>query len=58
MAHSWCTLGVCSVQSLQQLPAVEWDLSIPKGSCKALQVTKRYQVSGEEWAGEVAASGG
>lgn len=32
--------------------------AFPKGSCKALQVTKRYQVSGEEWAGEVAASGG
>lgn len=28
----WCSVGVCSIQPLQQLPAVGWDLSIPKGT--------------------------
>lgn len=29
------------MQPLQQLPALGWDLSIPKGICKALQGAKR-----------------
>lgn len=57
------------MQPLQQLPAVGWDLSIPKGvlqSPPGCQEGTRdadiqglcEQGSGEEWAGEVAAIGG